>query len=98
VLPLSPGASRPIRFPRIFKSAGTVIYVKVRKATPWQSRAMDSDRFKPTPICPSCGKPMRFARAIPRIGGLSELRTYDCRDCGVAVTEQEEPGLRRELS
>jgi len=75
-----------------------MIYVKVRDGAPWQSRAMESDRFKPTPICPGCGRPMRFVRAIPRVGGLSELRTYDCRECGVAVTEEEQPGQRRDVS
>lgn len=30
----------------------------------------------------------------PGIGGLSELRVYSCRQCGVSVTEAEEPGGR----
>src|SRR6185369_15246356 len=37
--------------------------------------------------CPSCGNPMRFARAISQADGLAELQTYDCKECGVAVTE-----------
>jgi len=39
------------------------------------------------PGCPSCGAPMRFVRAISQADGLAELQTYDCKDCGVAVTE-----------
>jgi hypothetical protein len=41
-----------------------------------------------TPICPKCGKPMRFARAIPGIGALPELWTFECRDCAEATTEE----------
>ncbi|MFZ3360929.1 MAG: hypothetical protein WA177_19435 [Xanthobacteraceae bacterium] len=41
----------------------------------------------PNPICPSCGKPMRLGRTLPRIGGLEEIRVYSCRPCGVALTE-----------
>jgi len=37
--------------------------------------------------CPSCGNPMRFARAISQAEGVAELQTYDCKECGVAVTE-----------
>jgi len=40
-----------------------------------------------TPNCPHCAKPMRLARTIPRLGGLPELRTYECRACGVTFTE-----------
>jgi hypothetical protein len=31
---------------------------------------------------------MRFARAIPRIGALPELWTFECRDCAEATTEE----------
>jgi hypothetical protein len=40
-----------------------------------------------SPDCLSCGGPMRFARSIPRLGGSSELWTFQCRPCGLAVTE-----------
>ncbi len=30
---------------------------------------------------------MRFARAIRHADGLPELETYDCKECGVAMTE-----------
>jgi uncharacterized Zn finger protein len=36
--------------------------------------------------CPSCGNPMRFSRSIPR-SGLPDLRTFECRECGVVSTE-----------
>ena len=36
---------------------------------------------------------MRFARAISQADGLAELQTYDCRECGVAVTEAADPQL-----
>lgn len=40
-----------------------------------------------TPLCPSCGRPMRFVRAIPRLGALPELRTYECLACAVTYTD-----------
>jgi hypothetical protein len=41
---------------------------------------------------------MRLARTIPGIGALPELHTYDCKQCGVALTEAGEPGERRTAS
>lgn len=35
---------------------------------------------------------MRLARTIPRLGGLPELQTYECRACGVSFTEAVEAG------
>jgi hypothetical protein len=31
---------------------------------------------------------MRFARALPGIGALAELWTFECRDCAEATTEE----------
>ena len=39
------------------------------------------------PNCSNCGKRMELARVTPRFGGLSELRSFECRPCGVVVTE-----------
>ena len=39
------------------------------------------------PACPSCGRMLCLTRTIPGTNGLSELRTYGCRECGVWVTE-----------
>jgi len=55
---------------------------------------MDRDRIKPDRSCPACGKPMRFARSS--IGALPELKTYDCKECGIAITEVAGPGERCE--
>jgi len=43
------------------------------------------------PICPNCGRSMHLTRTIPGIGGLVELRVYSCRQCGVSLTEADEP-------
>ena len=40
--------------------------------------------------CPSCGKAMRLARTIPKLGGLPELHTFECRPCGVSETTEAE--------
>jgi len=57
---------------------------------------MDRDRIKPDRSCPTCGKPMRFARSTPKIGAFPELKTYDCRECGIAITEVAGPGEQHE--
>ena len=44
-----------------------------------------------TPLCASCGKPMHFVRSIPRLAALPELRTYECKPCGVTYTAAVEP-------
>ncbi len=46
----------------------------------------------PAPVCPHCGKLMRVARIVPRLGGLPELRSYECRPCAISFTEAVEPG------
>jgi ribosomal protein L37AE/L43A len=42
------------------------------------------------PTCPSCGRTLRLSRTTPRTSGLSDLRTYSCRECGVWITEAAE--------
>jgi len=44
------------------------------------------DRIKHRPACPNCGRPMHLIRTTPRAGGLSDLRTYSCGECGVGAT------------
>jgi hypothetical protein len=37
--------------------------------------------------CPCCGEPMRFARTVSvSNANLSEMQTFECKPCGVAVT------------
>jgi hypothetical protein len=38
--------------------------------------------------CLSCDKPMRFARSTYRPIGLPKVQTFECRDCGLAVTAE----------
>ncbi len=51
-----------------------------------------------TPLCPSCGQPMRFVRAVPRFAALPELRTYECKPCGVSYTAAVEPQVAADLA
>jgi len=37
--------------------------------------------------CMSCGQPMKLVRVTPRLGGLPELQTFECRPCGSVVTK-----------
>ncbi|MGC1778708.1 MAG: hypothetical protein WBB34_12220 [Xanthobacteraceae bacterium] len=54
-----------------------------------QFNTMDSDNVIPMSrhFCPACGRPMRLVLVIPRFGSFPELHTYECRDCGVSLTE-----------
>jgi predicted RNA-binding Zn-ribbon protein involved in translation (DUF1610 family) len=40
------------------------------------------------PDCPSCGAIMRIVRVVPKLGGLAELRTFRCLDCGEVLTRE----------
>ena len=48
-----------------------------------------------TPVCPNCGRVMMLARITPRVGGLPELQTFQCRPCGVALTEAVDDRIER---
>jgi C4-type Zn-finger protein len=37
--------------------------------------------------CPSCGRTMRPVGTAAHAGRLGELRTYECKACGVLYTE-----------
>jgi len=39
------------------------------------------------PPCPNCGRSMHLTRTTPRTGGLPDLRTFSCGECGVCSTE-----------
>jgi hypothetical protein len=59
---------------------------------------MDDAATNSAPLCPHCGEPMRLARSVPHLGGLPELRTYDCKACGVCFTMAVEAGDARAAS
>lgn len=60
-----------------------------RRRLPDNLTTMDADNVVPISrhFCPACGRPMRVVLVIPRFGSFPELRTYECRDCGVSYTE-----------
>jgi hypothetical protein len=47
--------------------------------------------YRPVQCCPSCGAAMRLVRSIPKIGGLPELESFECRACRVSITEAASP-------
>jgi hypothetical protein len=61
---------------------------------PRPERGMDTGRVIPLNAhdCPACGRPMALVSAVPRFGGFPELRTFECKSCGVAYTEAVTPG------
>ena len=41
--------------------------------------------FDPPP-CPTCATTMRLVRSVPAVAGHPELRSFECSDCGEALT------------
>ena len=39
------------------------------------------------PLCFSCSAPMALARTWPRVGGLAEMQTFECKRCSIVFTE-----------
>ncbi len=65
--------------------------MQINERTPVSDQfgAMDSDNVVPMSrhFCPACGRPMRLVLVIPRFGSFPELQTYECKGCGVSLTE-----------
>lgn len=40
--------------------------------------------------CPACGSTVKLCRIVPKLGGLPELRTFQCVDCEEVVTIEAE--------
>jgi ribosomal protein L37AE/L43A len=53
---------------------------------PAKANEMISEPNPDIPACPSCGGPMRLTRTIPKLGGLPELRIWECAGCAVHFT------------
>jgi hypothetical protein len=47
-----------------------------------------TNRCESTPLCPTCTRPMVFVRSLPRLGGLAELRTYECTGCREVLSRE----------
>ncbi len=43
--------------------------------------------YKPGPCCPHCATSMQMLDSIPGCAGLAVLQTFECRLCGLTVTE-----------
>jgi transposase-like protein len=43
--------------------------------------------YKPGPHCPHCAASMPTLSSIPRCAGSGELQAFECRLCGLTVTE-----------
>ena len=39
------------------------------------------------PQCFSCSAPTVLARTWPRVGGLAEMQTFECKRCSIVFTE-----------
>jgi len=58
------------------------------------SRRHIAGMLKPAPsvkaetvLCPSCNTPMTLVRVTPRLGGMAELHTFECKACSAVLTE-----------
>jgi hypothetical protein len=74
--------------------------INVARPTTGQRRMMTHATSMAAPLdtapkCPGCGRPMRLVRVDPRIGGLPELQTFECRPCGVVLTQAGDKKKRR---
>jgi predicted amidophosphoribosyltransferase len=47
---------------------------------------MSSDPPLP-PVCPECGQPLKFVKAVPHLGTLPELFVFYCSHCKQAETK-----------
>jgi protein-S-isoprenylcysteine O-methyltransferase Ste14 len=73
---------------------GLLVIVAMMPALIW--RLFDEEKFLVrNQYCSTCGMPMRLTRITPRLGGLRELRTFECRPCNVVVTEERDQNLRQ---
>jgi transposase-like protein len=43
--------------------------------------------YKPGPYCPHCAASMQMLGSLPRFAGSGELQTFECRLCGLMLTE-----------
>jgi hypothetical protein len=46
------------------------------------------------PRCAVCARPMQLVRRTPRFGGLPDLYTFECEDCGEQHIEEGEAADR----
>jgi len=45
------------------------------------------DRF-PVPLpCPNCGRTMQLTRSTADTGGISQIRSFGCGECGIWTSE-----------
>jgi hypothetical protein len=43
---------------------------------------------KPASVaCPECNAPMTLARITPRLGGMAELHSFECKACRAVLTQ-----------
>ncbi len=43
--------------------------------------------YKPGPCCPHCAASMQLSASVPNSTALVQLQTFECRLCGLTVTE-----------
>jgi hypothetical protein len=49
--------------------------------------------YRPSPRCPHCDQPTRFARSVPNFGAQAALHSFECDLCGLAVVKPGEAEL-----
>lgn len=80
----------PSRFRFVERRVSGLIQIKTPNLLRGNYAHMDAPRPNPNlPHCPSCGKPMLLARTVPRVASLPELRSFECRICGVVITTED---------
>ena len=65
-----------------------LIQINIRPAPVWEKAGMDSRVILVSKHqCPVCGRPMRVSSTVPRLGSMPALRSFECKSCGVIITE-----------
>jgi hypothetical protein len=69
------------------RSRFTKTYWRVGYCVMW-GKYVNNCAPKSPPRCFSCARPMQLVRRTPRFGGLPDLCTFECRECGVWHIEE----------
>ena len=80
------------RLKRLFEFQSAVLQNRMRSGMLVTHSVMQplGNRLGVRPLCPNCGRPMHLARITPRSGGLTDVQTFGCGECGVWATEAKE--------
>jgi len=54
---------------------------------------LTAGKYQPSPRCPHCDQPTRFARSVPNFGAQPALNSFECDLCGLAIVGPDDAEL-----